>query len=380
MFKKLFFIIACAAMVSTTILLPSYAGPLILRLKNDSANVQKTNEKIATSALGNAINNAIRNTVNETEASIYCTRHYSGSDVDKCKGCYNLISGAQNLNSFNVCMQRNDNSNSSSNGSSSSGSSSSSSSSSAGSQTSGGASSGVTNSDDADHQSSGGTAIKEYEAAVVPHTSAFEGREDASFLGFVSWDNGVNIKDEESLKAGIWQIAVNIAIDITVAATYLVLGYVIYGGYLYTFSSGEASKVEEGKKTLTRAFIGLAIVLLANLIMNTIRFALLGANGQLANCATADCVNPVNMVSNVINWFIGIAGAVSLIFVVYGGILYITSSGEAGKLEKAKKTITYALIGLIIVALSIVITSFVTSIIKGQPIAFISDQTIISKQ
>ena len=374
MFKKLFFIIACATMVSTTILLPSYAI-VVIKSKNDSANVQKTNEKIATSALGNAINNAIRNTVNEAEASLHCAKNYSGSDVDRCKSCYSHI------NTFDSCMQNNrSDTNNSSTGNSTSGSSSSSSSSSAGNQTSGGASSGVTDSDDADHQSSGGTAIKEYEAAVVPHTSAFEGREDASFLGFVSWDNGVNIKDEESLKAGIWQIAVNIAIDITVAATYLVLGYVIYGGYLYTFSSGEASKVEEGKKTLTRAFIGLAIVLLANLIMNTIRFALLGANGQLANCATADCVNPVNMVSNVINWFIGIAGAVSLIFVVYGGILYITSSGEAGKLEKAKKTITYALIGLIIVALSIVITSFVTSIIKGQPIAFISDQTIISKQ
>lgn len=375
MFKKLFFIIACAAMVSTTILLPSYAI-VVIKSKNDSTNVQKSNEKIATSALGNAINNAIRNTVNEAEASLHCARNYSGSDVDRCKSCYSHI------NTFDSCMQNNrSDGNNSSTGNSSSGSSSSSSSSSssAGSQTSGGASSGVTNSDDADHQSSNETAHNNY-AAVVPNTSAFEGREDASFLGFVSWDNGVNIKDEESLKAGIWQIAVNIAIDITVAATYLVLGYVIYGGYLYTFSSGEASKVEEGKKTLTRAFIGLAIVLLANLIMNTIRFALLGANGQLTNCATANCVNPVNMVSNAINWFIGIAGAVSLIFVVYGGILYITSSGEAGKLEKAKKTITYALIGLIIVALSIVITSFVTSIIKGQPTAFISDQTIISKQ
>ena len=70
-------------------------------------------------------------------------------------------------------------------------------------------------------------------------------------LGLTSWNCGVDIHDEKSLKTGIWTIVTNVAIDITVVAAYLVLGYVIYGGYLYMFSDGDTSKVASGR---TREF------------------------------------------------------------------------------------------------------------------------------
>ncbi|MDO4398978.1 MAG: pilin [Candidatus Saccharibacteria bacterium] len=194
-------------------------------------------------------------------------------------------------------------------------------------------------------------------------------------LGFTSWNCGVSITDDNSLKTGIWHIAANIATDITVAAAYLVLGYVIYGGYLYTFSGGDPGKVATGKKNLYQAFLGLAIVLLAYVIMNSIRFALLGANGSLGNCmninestgAVTDsgCIKASTVISGAITWAISIAGVISAIFVVYGGISYATSAGDPGKLQKAKSMITYALIGLAIVALAQIITAFVTGIINN---------------
>lgn len=210
--------------------------------------------------------------------------------------------------------------------------------------------------------------------------STFSGRCE-TFLGLTSWDCGVNINDEASLKTGIWQIVANIATDITVVAAYLVLGYVIYGGYLYIFSTGDANKVASGKKTLSQAFIGLAIVMSAYLIISTIRFALLGASGTLSNCATTECVKANDLITNAISWIIGIAGAVALIFVVHGGIAYATSSGDANKLQKAKQTILYALIGLIIVALAEAIAAFVSGIIRNADSASSSiNQTIISKE
>lgn len=202
-------------------------------------------------------------------------------------------------------------------------------------------------------------------------------------LGLTSWDCGVeNINDEESLKNGIWQIAANIAADITVIAAYLVLGYVIYGGYLYIFSTGEPGKAASGKKTLTQAFIGLAIVMSAYLIMSSIRFALLGANNSFSNCATQECINPTDLVTNAIQWVIGIAGVVAAIFVVYGGISYATSSGDPTKLQKAKQTIIYALIGMIIVGLAEIITGFVSGIIRNadQNAASSNQQIIASKE
>ena len=200
-------------------------------------------------------------------------------------------------------------------------------------------------------------------------------------LGLTSWDCNVNINDQESLQSGIWVIASNIAIDVSVVAAYLVIGYVIYGGYLYTLSGGDPNKIASGKKTLVRAFTGLAIVVGANIIFNAIRLALLGGSGGFTqNCAITNCVDPNTMIFNAINWVIAIAGIVAVIFVVYGGISYITSAGDPNKAQKARQIIMYALIGLGIVALSFVITSFVSGIIRDAASAALNNETIITKE
>ena len=222
------------------------------------------------------------------------------------------------------------------------------------------------------------------EMALAKDTTSYVDDTCNNFLGFNSWNCGVTItNDQESLKSGIWTIAANVLVDITVAAAYLVLGYVIYGGYQYIFSYGDPGKVATGKKTLAQAFIGLAIVMSANLIMSTIRFVLLDAGGKL-NCdptSGTGCVDGGAMVTNALQWVIGTAGVVSVIFIVYGGIAYISSTGEPAKLQKAKSVITYALIGLAIVALSEIITAFVSDMIrKADEGAGYNNQTIISKE
>lgn len=217
---------------------------------------------------------------------------------------------------------------------------------------------------------------------VAPSASAFTGT-CREFIGLTSWDCGVDISNQSSLQNGVWQIAVNILTDITVIAAYLVIAYVIYGGYLYTFSSGDPSKVAKGKKALTQAFIGLAIVMSASAIMSTIRFAMLGAKGAL-NCdplTGANCAKDgSDLILSTIHWFIAIAGIVSAIFVVYGGISYTTSAGDPGKLQKAKSMIIYALIGLVIVALAETITAFVSNMIREANDAALIKNNSISKE
>ena len=189
------------------------------------------------------------------------------------------------------------------------------------------------------------------------------------FLGMVSWDCGTKITEgsptQTELTQGIWIIALNILSDISVIATYLAIGYVVYGGYQYIFSAGDPAKVVVGKKTLSQAFIGIAIVVSASIILNTIRI-ILGANFT-QDCTTGDCINqtdPSILFDNFISWFIGIGGVVAAIFVVYGGIAYITSSGDSNKVQKAKNILLYALIGLAIVGLARIITAFAFNAIK----------------
>ena len=61
----------------------------------------------------------------------------------------------------------------------------------------------------------------------------------------------------------------------------------------------------------------------------------------------------------VINWVMGIVGMICVVVIILGGIQYMTSAGDAGKVKKAKDTILYGIIGLIVVALAATIVNFV---------------------
>jgi len=54
------------------------------------------------------------------------------------------------------------------------------------------------------------------------------------------------------------------------------------------------------------------------------------------------------LLNNAVTILLGFVGVLSVIFIIVGGIQYITSAGNSGGTEKAKKTITYAVGGLIL--------------------------------
>lgn len=191
-------------------------------------------------------------------------------------------------------------------------------------------------------------------------------------LGLKPWDCHTykEPSSEQELQDNIYIIISNIANNITVIAAYLVVGYVIYGGYLYILAAGDTVKVAAGKKTLAHAFTGLAIVGLSNVIINSIQLAIFNNNGTFNECkdvlnANSTCITPEVLVTNVIQWVIGIGGVVALAFIILGGIKYITSSGDINKTQQAKNTILYSLIGLVVVGLSEIIVAFVSDIING---------------
>lgn len=68
-----------------------------------------------------------------------------------------------------------------------------------------------------------------------------------------------------------------------------------------------------------------------------------------------------NLIKQVINIFSVIVGVVSVIMIIIGGLKYITSGGDSGNVTGAKNTILYAIIGLVVVALSQIIVRFVLS-------------------
>lgn len=66
-----------------------------------------------------------------------------------------------------------------------------------------------------------------------------------------------------------------------------------------------------------------------------------------------------NLAANIINVIIGITSTIALIFIIIGGINFMTSTGDPGKIKKAKDTILFAAIGLAICATAYVIVNWV---------------------
>ena len=80
-------------------------------------------------------------------------------------------------------------------------------------------------------------------------------------------------------------------------------------------------------------------------------------------CESGDEKALENTVQEIINRVILGLDIVAVIFIVLGGIGYMTSAGDAAKLKKAKDTILYAVIGLIICVLAYAITNFTISLL-----------------
>ncbi len=91
-----------------------------------------------------------------------------------------------------------------------------------------------------------------------------------------------------------------------------------------------------------------------------------GMTVKTGKCSVATCGDGyvdekplTNTFSNIINVIIGIVGFITILMIIIGGIMYATSSGDSGKAKKAKDTIMYGLIGLVIALLAFAIVNFV---------------------
>ncbi len=67
----------------------------------------------------------------------------------------------------------------------------------------------------------------------------------------------------------------------------------------------------------------------------------------------------------IMNYFRTIAGTVAVIFIIVGGVMYMLSAGSKDMMERAKKTLIYALAGLAIVTAAPLFLSDIQLVLKG---------------
>jgi hypothetical protein len=83
-----------------------------------------------------------------------------------------------------------------------------------------------------------------------------------------------------------------------------------------------------------------------------------------ANCSHGTSVPPTlfgdgGIFTTIVNIFLFVIGAIAVIMLIYGGIRYTISGGDAKNVTAAKDTILYAIVGIVVAILAYAIVNFV---------------------
>ncbi|HEY8999524.1 MAG TPA: hypothetical protein VIM53_04405 [Candidatus Saccharimonadales bacterium] len=86
-------------------------------------------------------------------------------------------------------------------------------------------------------------------------------------------------------------------------------------------------------------------------------------NNGSGNCGgtTAGGSHINTLITNIINVFSAIIGAIAVIMLIYGGLQFGIGGNDPGKVGNARNTITYALVGLVVVGVAQFLVQFVLS-------------------
>jgi len=97
-------------------------------------------------------------------------------------------------------------------------------------------------------------------------------------------------------------------------------------------------------------------------VLDSINDSLDNATGSTA----ADRPGVSEAVQTVVMAVIAVVGIVAVVMIILGGIQYSTSQGASDRVKKAKDTIMYGIIGLVVALLAFAIVNFVLGV-AAQP-------------
>ncbi len=146
----------------------------------------------------------------------------------------------------------------------------------------------------------------------------------------------------------------------------LILAVVIlYCAVEIVTSGGSQDRIKSAKNRLTQAAISLGLLISFRAII-----AVFGIDGGNTGAGAPTLFNGVDeftlegvekLIANAAQILMMAVGAFSVIFIVVGAVQYITSAGNEQGVANAKRTITYAVSGLILALSTVAIITFINT-------------------
>lgn len=161
-----------------------------------------------------------------------------------------------------------------------------------------------------------------------------------------SGGKGPDVEAAEKIVLGLTAFFSGFLASIAIAA-------IIFGGFQIITARGDEGKMSIGKRNVLYAVIGLFVAALSDFVVNNVVYP----KGRLAGAA--EVTEGVRAITGIINWALGFVGVISVALMIYGGVQMMLSRGEESKYIAGKKTLIYAVIGLMVVMISYSIVGFV---------------------
>ena len=84
-----------------------------------------------------------------------------------------------------------------------------------------------------------------------------------------------------------------------------------------------------------------------------------GLNATKSTAGATGATDADSAIKKAINTMLYIVGVAAVIMIIYGGIQYVISHGDSGKIAAAKNTILYAVVGLVFAIVAYAMVNFI---------------------
>ena len=123
----------------------------------------------------------------------------------------------------------------------------------------------------------------------------------------------------------------------------------IMAGLRYVGGSYSEDQIGKAKKQIQWSLVGLFVIGIAEFVVKDVLFDNQGRTLGIESAKT--------LLANLTNFVAGTMGTLSFVFLLYAGYLYVTAAQNEDNVEKAKKIIFSALVGIVIAISAYAITS-----------------------
>jgi len=124
---------------------------------------------------------------------------------------------------------------------------------------------------------------------------------------------------------------------------------------------GDYNKLEKNMQIIKSYLSRVIVFLLLTIPVTTSAQQSTNGDFGLSKTKYVDTKNSdiAGVIGDIVKWLLGFVGALAVLMIIVAGIMYLTSGGDEGRVEKAKQWLIYAIVGLIVALLGWVIVSTV---------------------